>query len=136
MSEIFKLAAACARSVPAMNVQFISTFAVISPDLDASRKLYVDALGLPLTSSEGDEYLHSEQIDGAKHFGVWPLWQAAQACFGTPEWPADRTPPQASIEFDVESSEAVAAAAAELARAGFDSCTPRVRSRGARPSRE
>jgi catechol 2,3-dioxygenase-like lactoylglutathione lyase family enzyme len=89
MSEIFKLAVAC----PAMNVQFISTFAVISPDVDASRKFYVDALGLPLTSSEGDEYLHSEQIDGAKHFGVWPLSQAAEASFGTPEWPADRTLP-------------------------------------------
>jgi catechol 2,3-dioxygenase-like lactoylglutathione lyase family enzyme len=121
---MFKLATAWARSVPAMNVQFISTFAVISPDVDASRKLYVEALGLPLTSSDGDEYLHSEQIDGAKHFGVWPLWQAAEACFGTPKWPAGRTPPQASVEFDVESSEAVAAGAAELARAGFELVHP------------
>ena len=103
-----------------MNVQFISTFAVISADLDASRKLYVEALGLPLTGSEGDEYLHSEQLDGAKHFGVWPLWQAAEACFGTREWPADRVRPQASVEFDVESIEAVAAAAEELERTGFE----------------
>jgi catechol 2,3-dioxygenase-like lactoylglutathione lyase family enzyme len=103
-----------------MNVQFISTFAVISANLDASRKLYVETLGLPLTGSEGDEYLHSEQLDGAKHFGVWPLWQAAQACFGTREWPADRARPQASVEFDVESAEAVAAAAEELERTGFE----------------
>ena len=103
-----------------MNVQFISTFAVISADLDASRKLYVEALGPPLTGSEGDEYLHSEQLDGAKHFGVWPLWQAAEACFGTREWPADRVRPQASVEFDVESIEAVAAAAEELERTGFE----------------
>jgi catechol 2,3-dioxygenase-like lactoylglutathione lyase family enzyme len=103
-----------------MNVQFISSFAVISPNVDASRQLYVDALGIPLTASEGDEYLHSEQVDGAKHFGVWPLWQAAEACFGTRDWPVDRMRLQASVEFDVESSEAVAAAARELERAGFE----------------
>jgi catechol 2,3-dioxygenase-like lactoylglutathione lyase family enzyme len=104
-----------------MNVQFMSSVAVISPDVEASRKLYVDALGLPLS---GDEYPHSEQVDGAKHFGVWPLWQAAEACFGTREWPAERTRPQASVEFDVESTEAVAAAADELERAGFDLVHP------------
>jgi catechol 2,3-dioxygenase-like lactoylglutathione lyase family enzyme len=103
-----------------MHVEFISSFAVISPDVDASRKLYVDALGLPLSGGEDDEYLHSEQIDGARHFGVWPLWQAAEACFGTREWPAGRATPQASVEFDVESTDAVAAAAEELERAGFE----------------
>src|SRR3954451_13045399 len=107
-----------------MNVQFISSFAVISPDVDASRKLYVEALGLPLTASEGDEYLHSEQVDGSKHFGVWPLWQAAEACFGTREWPAERTVPQASIEFEVEDADAVAAAGEELERAGFELLHP------------
>jgi catechol 2,3-dioxygenase-like lactoylglutathione lyase family enzyme len=101
-----------------MNVQFISSFAVIAPDLEASHRLYVDTLGLPL-AGDGD-YLHSEKIDGAKHFGVWPLSQAAEACFGTSDWPADRTRPQASVEFDVESPEAVAAAAEELRRAGFE----------------
>lgn len=101
-----------------MNIQFISSFAVITPDPDESRKLYIDALGLPLSGDEG--YLHSEDVDGAKHFGVWPLSQAAEACFGSPDWPADRTRPQASVEFDVESPEAVAAAAEELERAGFE----------------
>ena len=103
-----------------MNVQFISSFAVISADIDASRKLYVDALGLPLATSEGGEYLHSENVAGAKHFGVWPLWQAAEACFGTPEWPAGRIRPQASVEFDVESPEAVSRAAGELERSGYE----------------
>jgi catechol 2,3-dioxygenase-like lactoylglutathione lyase family enzyme len=101
-----------------MNIQFISSFAVITPDPDESRKLYVDALGLPLGGDGG--YLHSEDIEGAKHFGVWPLAQAADACFGTPDWPADRTRPQASVEFEVESPEAVAGAADELQRAGFE----------------
>jgi catechol 2,3-dioxygenase-like lactoylglutathione lyase family enzyme len=108
----------------AMNVEFMSSFAVITPDVDASRKLYVDALGLPLTANEGDEYLHSEQVEGARHFGMWPLWQAAEACFGNPDWPADRTRPQASVEFDVESPDAVAAAAEELERAGFELVHP------------
>jgi catechol 2,3-dioxygenase-like lactoylglutathione lyase family enzyme len=101
-----------------MNIQFISSFAVITPDPDESRKLYIDALGLPLSGDGG--YLHSEDVEGAKHFGVWPLSQAAEACFGSPDWPADRMRPQASVEFDVESPEAVAAAAEELERAGFE----------------
>jgi catechol 2,3-dioxygenase-like lactoylglutathione lyase family enzyme len=124
MSETFKRAGRSRRSVPAMNIQFISSFAVISPDVDTSRRLYVDALGLPLSATGGGEYLHSEQIDGTKHFGVWPLWQAAEACFGTRDWPADRPRPQASVEFDVESAEAVASGAEELERAGFEVVHP------------
>ena len=54
-----------------MDVQFITSVAVITPDPDVSRRLYVDALGLALTA-EGDGYLHSEDIDGCKSFGVWP----------------------------------------------------------------
>ena len=102
-----------------MNVQFIASMAVIAPDPAESRKLYVDALGLPLAASEGDDYFHSEQIGGSKHFGVWPLTQAAQACFGTPDWPADRPVPQACVEFEVASPDAVQAAADELRAAGF-----------------
>ena len=37
-----------------MNIEFLSTVAVIAPDPPASRKLYVDALGLPLESEGGD----------------------------------------------------------------------------------
>ncbi|HYZ28455.1 MAG TPA: VOC family protein [Thermoleophilaceae bacterium] len=104
-----------------MNIQFVSSFAVIAPDPAQSRKLYVDALGLPLAPGSGDdEYWHSEKIAGAKHFGIWPLSQAAEACFRRPEWPADRPVPQASIEFDVEDADAVAAAADELERSGFE----------------
>jgi catechol 2,3-dioxygenase-like lactoylglutathione lyase family enzyme len=103
-----------------MNVEFVSTLAVISPDVEASRKLYVDALGLPLTTGEDSDYLHSENVSGVRHFGVWPLPEAAEACFGTPEWPADRARPQASIEFDVESAAAVSAAAAELEALGYE----------------
>lgn len=58
-------------------------------------------------------------IDGAKHFGVWPLRQAARACFGTDHWPADRPIPQASAEFEVADAEAVERAGAELRARGF-----------------
>ena len=103
-----------------MNVQFIASMAVITPDPHASRSLYVDALGLPLTAAEGDDYLHSEKIGGAKHFGVWPLAQAAQACFGTADWPAGRPVPQTSVEFEVADAAAVQPAAEELRAAGHE----------------
>lgn len=102
-----------------MDIQFISSFAVIAPDPAESRKLYMDALGLPLETAPGDDYFHSGDIDGSKHFGVWPLSQAATACFGTTAWPADRPVPQASVEFDLADVGAVTAAVAELEQAGF-----------------
>jgi catechol 2,3-dioxygenase-like lactoylglutathione lyase family enzyme len=101
-----------------MDVQFITNVAVITPDPSVSRRLYVDALGLPLTA-EGDGYLHSEDIDGSKSFGLWPLTEAAQACFGTPDWPADRPVPQVSIEFEVADADTVQVAADELTEKGF-----------------
>jgi hypothetical protein len=92
-----------------MDIQFISSVSVITPDAADSRKLYMDALGLPLQpASPGDEYHFTDKVDGCKHFGVWPLSQAAEACFGAPQWPADRPVPQVSIEFDLASTEAVA----------------------------
>jgi catechol 2,3-dioxygenase-like lactoylglutathione lyase family enzyme len=105
-----------------MEVQFLSTVAVIAPDPPSSRRLYVDALGLPL-AGEG-EYLHSEQIDGCKSFGIWPLSQAAEACFGSPQWPAERPVPQVSIEFDVANAAGVDAAVRELQEAGYELLHP------------
>ena len=102
-----------------MNVLFIAGFAVIAPDPPKSRELYVEALGLPLAAGEGGEYWHSEKIAGSKYFGVWPLSQAAEACFGTPSWPSELTVPQASVEFEVEDAAAVEAAAKELAGQGY-----------------
>jgi catechol 2,3-dioxygenase-like lactoylglutathione lyase family enzyme len=101
-----------------VNIEFLSTVAVIAPDPSQSRKLYVDALGLPLDGDAGD-YQHSERIAGCKSFGIWPLSQAAEACFGRREWPAGRPVPQVSMEFDVGDAEAVTSAAQELERAGF-----------------
>jgi catechol 2,3-dioxygenase-like lactoylglutathione lyase family enzyme len=100
-----------------MDILFIAGIAVITADPGRSRELYVDALGLRL-EAEPDGYLHSERIGGAKSFGIWPLRQAAQACFGTAEWPADYPVPQASVEFEVADAAAVADAAMELEARG------------------
>ena len=97
-----------------MNVLFISGFATITPNPDASARFYVDTLGLPLTNDNG--YRHSNEIDGAKHFGVWPLSAAAQSCFGTDSWPSKVPVPTATIEFDVDD---VGTAAAEMEAAGY-----------------
>jgi catechol 2,3-dioxygenase-like lactoylglutathione lyase family enzyme len=102
-----------------MKVLFISSMAIVTRDPAASRKLFMDTLGLPLKRHEGDDYYFSENIGGSKHFGVWPLSQAAEACFGSRDWPVDRPIPQASIEFEVEDRDGVATAAQELQEKGY-----------------
>lgn len=108
-----------------MNILFVASVAAVAVDPPESRKLYLGALNLPLEpAQEGSEYYSSEKVGGCKHFGVWPLSEAAQACFGADEWPADRTIPQASIEFEVEDAEAVEAGAGELVEQGFELLHP------------
>ena len=97
-----------------MNILFISSFAPIVTDRAATKKLYVDTFGLDLEDADG--YLHSEKVEGVKHFGLWPLEQAAEACFGTKEWPGNVPRPQASVEFEVDD---VADAANELESRGY-----------------
>lgn len=94
------------------------------PDPPRSRRLYVDTLGLPLSGQASDGYLHSEQVPGTKHFGLWPISQAAEACFGEEQWPADLPLPQVSVEFDVADVAAVQAAAEELIAAGHELLHP------------
>jgi catechol 2,3-dioxygenase-like lactoylglutathione lyase family enzyme len=102
-----------------MKIEFITSVAVIAADPAATRDLYVEALGLPLENPSGGDYHWSDRIEGSKHFGVWPLSEAAEACFGVSEWPSDRPVPQVSIEFEVADAAAVQAAAEELEAAGF-----------------
>lgn len=107
-----------------IEVLFVSSEAVIAADPPRTRRLFLDVLKLPLTQHDTDEYFSSEEIEGSKHFGVWPLAQAAKACFGVPEWPTDRPVPHASIEFDVADAAAVEAAGQELEAAGYDLLHP------------
>lgn len=98
-----------------MKVQFVTSIAPIVRDADASRSFYRDGLGLTFEGAEGD-YVFTHELEGAKHFGLWPLSEAATACFGTTEWPPDVPVPQASIEFEVAD---VSAAADELTAKGY-----------------
>lgn len=102
-----------------MKVEFIASVAVVAADPPESRKLYVDGFGLPLEGEGADGYYASDKVGGSKHFGVWPLAQAAEACFGAETWPADRPIPQVSIEFEVENAAAVESAAEELEGKGY-----------------
>ena len=96
-------------------VLFIAGFGPIVRNAALSRKLYSDDLGLRFKEEAGG-YLHTEALEGAKTFALWPLSQAAQSCFGTDSWPSDIPLPQAWIEFDVESVER---ATAELDAQGY-----------------
>jgi catechol 2,3-dioxygenase-like lactoylglutathione lyase family enzyme len=98
-----------------LKVLFIAGFGPIASDVPASRRLYEEALGIDFKAEEGD-YLHTEKLDGARAFAVWPLSQAAESCFGKETWPADVVRPQAWLEFDVED---VDEATRELEERGF-----------------
>jgi hypothetical protein len=100
---------------PKIKVLFIAGFGPIVQDEKQSRGLYHDALGIPFEESEGG-YLHTGELEGAKHFALWPLTQASEACFGTEHWPAEIPIPQAWIEFDVED---VRQASEELKQRGY-----------------
>lgn len=99
-----------------MNIVSIAGFAAITEDPAASRVLYRDRLGLPFKAM--DDYLYVDGFDGAKHFGVWPLTEAARSCFGTAQWPAEIPAPQATIEYELADIESVTAAVEELKAAG------------------
>ena len=91
-----------------MEILFVAGFAPIVPIPAEGAAFYRDTLGLPLKTVSGD-YLAVDGIEGSKHLGVWPLADAAQSCFGDPEWPAHIPIPQATIEFEVADVEAAVA---------------------------
>ena len=98
-----------------MRVLFIAGFGPIVRESEASRKLYIDDLGLGFKEEAGG-YLHTEALEGAKTFALWPLSHAAQSCFGQKDWPTDRPIPQAWLEFEVDDIEK---ATAEFERKGY-----------------
>ena len=98
-----------------MKVQFVASVSLIVKDPSSSKGFYQDGLNLDFEGGEGD-YVFTERLSGVKHFGLWPLSEAANACFGTDEWPDDIPVPTASVEFEVED---VSAAAVELEAKGY-----------------
>ena len=98
-----------------IKVLFIAGFGPVVRDQEASRGLYARALGIRFKEEEGG-YLHTEAVQGAKSFALWPLSHAARSCFGTDVWPEGVAIPQAWLEFDVEDVEA---ATKELESRGY-----------------
>jgi catechol 2,3-dioxygenase-like lactoylglutathione lyase family enzyme len=81
-------------------VLFIAGFGPIDRNIPESRRLYRDSLGIPFREESGG-YLYTGDLQGAKHFALWPLSQAAQSCFGSGSWPESVPIPQAWLEFEV-----------------------------------
>ncbi len=100
-----------------MRVRFVAGFGPIVRDLDASRAFWGAGLGIALAEA-APNYWTNDELEGVKAFALWPLDQAAESCFGTAGWPAEIPVPQAWVEFDVVSVEAVSAAVAELEAGG------------------
>jgi catechol 2,3-dioxygenase-like lactoylglutathione lyase family enzyme len=100
-----------------MQVSFVAGFGPIVRDVEASRAFWSGGLGITLHEPVPG-YWTNDDLEGVKAFGLWPLDQAAESCFGTASWPPEIPMPQAWLEFDLESPTAVASAAAELEAAG------------------
>jgi catechol 2,3-dioxygenase-like lactoylglutathione lyase family enzyme len=100
-----------------MKVSFVAGFGPIVRDVDSSRSFWNAGLGIELEEA-APNYWTSDDIDGVKAFALWPLSQAAASCFGIDIWPEEIPAPQAWMELDVASPEAVSAAVAELEAAG------------------
>lgn len=100
-----------------MQYEFVAGFGPIGTDQEASHGFWADTIGIPFEELTPG-YFHAGDLAGVRAFALWPLTQAAQATFGTPEWPTDRPVPQAWIEFEVASPSMVAEAAEELSAAG------------------
>lgn len=98
-----------------IQILFIAGFGPIVRDVDGSRKLYANALDIPFKEETGG-YLHTDALQGAKTFALWPLSQAAESCFGSGTWPDSLPAPHAWLEFDVDSVEG---ATAELESIGY-----------------
>ncbi|MEZ0446534.1 glyoxalase [Cellulomonas sp. ICMP 17802] len=100
-----------------MEISFVAGFGPITRDGDAARAFWEGGLGIGL-QEPAPGYLTNDDLEGVKAFALWPLAQAAQSTFGSPQWPADLPVPQAWLELDVPTVEAVATGVAELEAKG------------------
>jgi catechol 2,3-dioxygenase-like lactoylglutathione lyase family enzyme len=101
-----------------MKVAFVAGFGPIVRDTDASRAFWGEGLGIALEEASPG-YWTNDDLEGMNAFALWPLSQAAEACFGTDAWPEDLPVPQAWMELDLESADDVAPATAEMAGRGY-----------------
>lgn len=114
------------KKIENIKILFVAGFGPIVDKGKASEKFYRDTFGIPFKQEvrtfgippKGEEggYLYTEEMEGVKHFALWPLSLVAQACFDKDSWPDDIRVPQAWIDFDVEDLER---ATAELKSLGY-----------------
>lgn len=100
-----------------MDIEFVAGFGPIGRDPEATLEFWARTVGIGFEEL-GPGYHHSTDLGGVKAFALWPLSQAAQATFGSDEWPSDRPVPQAWLELEVSSPEKVAEAVEELRAKG------------------
>jgi len=100
-----------------MKIGFIAGYGPVIGEAGAALAFWRDGLGIDM-DEPAPGYFTNDALDGVKAFALWPLSQAAEATFGTATWPDDLPTPQAWIELDVESPEAVQAAIVEMRSAG------------------
>jgi catechol 2,3-dioxygenase-like lactoylglutathione lyase family enzyme len=100
-----------------MRPAFVAGFGPIIRDPEAAHAFWRDGLGIAF-EEPAPGYFTNDTLEGVKAFAMWPLSQAAESTFGTTHWPAELPTPQAWLELDVESAEAVAAALEEMRAAG------------------
>src|SRR5918994_1118989 len=102
-----------ATGASAMKVSFIAGFGPIIRDPDDAHAFWRDGLGIAF-EEPAPGYFTNDDLEGVKAFAMWPLSQAAEATFGSTDWPGELPVPQAWLELDVPSAEAVAEAIEEL----------------------
>jgi hypothetical protein len=100
-----------------MKVEFVAGFGPVARSGPESLRFWSERIGLEF-EEPAPGYFTVDDLPGTKAFAIWPLEQAAEATFGNPRWPAEHPVPQAWIELDVASPQAVADAVAELTAAG------------------
>ncbi|MEP7157999.1 MAG: hypothetical protein ABI797_01105 [Chloroflexota bacterium] len=67
-----------------MKISFVAGFGPIVRDPQESHKFWADGLGIEFGElSPG--YFATDNVEGVKHFGLWPLAEAAENTFGTPD---------------------------------------------------
>ena len=118
----------------AMQIMFLAGFGPIGKDQRATHEFWAHTIGIDF-QEPAPGYYHASGLDGARAFALWPLERAAQATFGSGEWPSDRPAPQAWVEVEVASPEAVADAVEDCAPPGRRSWSGRTPSRGVRRPR-
>src|SRR5437763_17057993 len=62
---VFQARGAARSCATRMDIQFVASVAVITPDPPKSRELLLDALRLPLEASPRSHYFHSQRVEGS-----------------------------------------------------------------------